>query len=548
MNQRIKQLLAVAFLVTSAGLSAKSLNHFAGKGFGNSMSRELINVSKAWKNEEAADGWFGNFTVTGQYNKSFKNDKSNGLGSLFSFGGSETNVMSIGGGDTARTAFNIDGYQLGLGERADGTLKMQLDPKTYEAGADFQLFVGANKYEAGFYFKAKGAVGVASVDANLSESGTIGAVTAAANAYPLGTFGGAAIAETSIYSTLKTAFNPSAAISTQYKQMTEGLIGGKQTTGAKFGDVELALGYNFVANDDYTVGAGVRASLPTANKHTGKYVLEPVFGRGGHWGLGGEAFVRANLYASEDGEKSLNFWLNGYAQHLFKAEGKRSFDLTANGDGSRYLLVAKYTNAVIATAGGGATSQASAAEFGNEVQNLVNHSTLACNTTVDVEGAVAAMFDYNCGNWNMGLGAEFWGSSKEKVAITGTIATDLVVLGRQRVWGAAAAAVGTDRGYCQPNATMNAMADDSIATDAAETATVKFAANAASKIKQADLNADSAANASRHSAKVFGNVGYAWSDSEYCPQVSVTGEAEFGTSKTNTVSQWGVAVQGGICF
>lgn len=542
MNQRIKQLLAVAFLVATAGVEAKSLNHYMGRGFGNSMSRELINITKAWCNEEG-DGWFGNFSVTGAYQKSFRNDRSNGLGSLFSFGGSETNVMSVHGAAAATavgTTYNIDGYQLGLGERLAGTLKMQLDPKTYQAGADFQLFVGANKYEAGFYFKAKGAVGVASVDANLSETGTIGAVAAANTGYIANTFQHdvAAIVDTAVYSTMTEAFNPSKAVSTQYKQMTEGLIGGKQTTGAKFGDVVVALGYNCVANDDYTVGFGVRASLPTANKPTGKYVMEPIFGRGGHWGLGGEAFVRANLYSSEDGEKSLNFWLNGYAQHLFKAEQKRSFDLTANGDGSRYMLVAKYGTQTAAT------SIASVTAYNNEVQNLVNHSTLACNTTVDVEGAVAAMFDYNCGNWNMGLGAEFWGASKEKVAITGTLPTDLVVVGRQ-ILGTIAG--GTARGFCQPGAKMTSQ-EVAIGAANTETATIKLAGAATSKIKQADLNADSAANDARHAAKVFGNVGYKWTDSEYCPQVSVTGEAEFGTSKRNTVSQWGVAVQGGICF
>jgi len=530
MNQRIKQLLAVAFLATSAGLDAKSLNYFAGKGFGNSMSRELTNVSQAWKNE-ANDGWFGKFSVTGQYNQSFNNNKSNGLGALMSFGGSTTNVMTVGGGTTAGTSFNIDGYQLGLGNLADGsTAKMQLAPKLYQAGADFQLFVGSSQYEPGFYFKAKTAVGVASVDPKLTESGTLSASTG----YAANTFAAAAAADTTNnYKTMTAAFAGGKTIGTNYKSLANGLINGKQTTGAKVGDVELALGYNFVANDDYTVGLGVRGSLPTGNKPTGKYALEPVFGRGGHWGLGGEAFVRANLYSSEDGEKSVNFWMNGYAQHLFKADQTRSFDTITNAPGSRYMLVGRYKDNDTTV-----TSAQSVLEFKNEVANLINYSTLACDTTVDVEGAVAVMFEYNCCNWNMGLGGEFWGASKEKLTITGSLPTDLVILGRQVVND------GADRGYSQPNATMNSQGADANA----ETTTIRLASRSASKIKQSDLDTAGAANAARYSGKVFGNVGYAWTDSEYCPQVSLTGEAEFGASKTNTVSQWGVAVQGGICF
>ena len=199
------------------------------------------------------------------------------------------------------------------------------------------------------------------------------------------------------------------------KQLKYGKIDGKQTTGAKFGDFEVALGYNFLADEDKTVGLGLRASIPTANKPKGDYVFEPIFGRGGHWGLGGELFVRANLWTSDEGDKNLTFWMNGYAQHLFKASQVRSFDATANGEGSRYMLAARYNDATAASSG------ESEAQYQNELGALINYSTLPCDVKVSVEGSAAVMLDYNCCNWNVGIGGEFYGSAKEVISITGTL-------------------------------------------------------------------------------------------------------------------------------
>lgn len=537
MNQKIKKLLAVAILAATGVIQAN--NHFMSHNFSNNMARELINVSKAYCDNGDDDGFFGGVYVSGAYQGSFNNTNANRLGSLV-FGGT-TNEVSYGiqaGPITAATAdYVLDGYQLGLGSAmTNSDSKVRLDPKTYQAGADFMLYVGASKMERGFYFSAHGAVGVASVDAKLTESGTI----AGQADYLANQFGEAAVTP---YHANLTAFFKGDTAKGNIVKLAYGKFDGKKTTGAKFGDIELALGYNFVANEDYVVGVGVRAAIPTANKPKGDWLLEPIFGRGGNWGLGGELFVKANLWASDEDNKCLNFWMKGYASHLFKAEQVRSFDATANGQGSRYMLVAKYgTDAAVATHG------AASAAFQGEVGNLINYSTLPCNTTVAVEGAVAAMFDYCCDNWNVGLGFEFWGSSKEKVTITGTMTADKVFLGRQFV-GRDAANVAS--GVCEPAATMvsqlgplalQAQGDDN------STATLPFATLAASKITTADLNKDSAANSARHAAKVFGNLGYKWMESDYCPCLSLTGSAEFGTSKYNTVNQWSIGVQGGICF
>mgnify|MGYP005634660761 CR=1 FL=1 len=528
MNQKITKLLALAFIASAGFVQAN--NHYMGRGFSNNMANELVNVTKAYcDNGDAEDGWFGNFMVTGSYNGSFNNKKANGLGGMALHSKTSNEITYGMVTPVVAGGFGFDAYQFGMGSTMAGTdAKLSLSPKVYSAGADFMLYVGANKMETGFWFKAHGAVGVMAVNPTIVETGTIGT---------LGTY--AAITG---YTTMTEAFAAGKALSTNYQQMKYGKIDGKQTTGAKFGDIELALGYNFLADEDKVVGLGLRALIPTANKPKGEYIYEPIFGHGGNWGLGGEFFMKANLWSSDEDEKCLNFWLDGHVSHYFKAAQVRSFDTTLNGAGSRYMLVAEYGNETTGT------RLASFNVFKDKVANLINYSTLPCNSTVSAEGAVAAMFDYNCGSWNVALGAEFWGSAKEKLAITGTLNADLVVLGRQKIGTASGDEIG---GLCQPlanMASMEAMAAGTNGTGGAPSTTLLLAGAASSKLVTTDLDATSAANEARHAAKIFSNVGYKWMDSDYCPTLGVIGSAEFATSKGNAISQWGIALQGGICF
>ena len=95
MNNRIKMCI-LALLASTNFVNANS--HFLGHNFSNNMTRELINVSRSYSSDcESDNDWFGNFYVVGQYQGSFNNSRSNGLGSMPSFGGSTTNVMTIGG-------------------------------------------------------------------------------------------------------------------------------------------------------------------------------------------------------------------------------------------------------------------------------------------------------------------------------------------------------------------------------------------------------------------------------------------------------------------
>ena len=512
---------------------ATSQNTFVGRAFSTDMARELMAEQAAWTMNADSDSWYGTMQVIGQYNRNFKSSSATGIGAMPFWSG--TNVMTVGnnahGSVAAGAPYQLDSYQFGLGAQATPGLVL-LNPVLYSAGADFLFYVGAHQTEAGFFGKVNFAVGVASVNPQLDEPTANTGVAYAASYMNVATV---SAATSVIYPTMTAAFKGGAVpgATSAFQGLNFGQIDGKQTSSAKFGDIDVAVGYNFLANDRSHLGVAVRFTGPTGNKPAGVYVLEPVWGNGGHWGLGGEVFGHATLWQGHD-DRCLELWGDIQVQHLFKAAQVRSFDLTNNGAGSKYLLVGDF----------GANGNA----FANVVQQAINVTSLAVNSTVGAVVDMALMLQYNCNNWQFDLGYNFAGKSLEKLALVGTLAAGRYgVLGHQATTATATLPAGTALNAIDPLATISTLMPTASQTLAVGGGT--NAANSTNNIKdQTALNVSAAAQAAGWSSKVFGQVAYRWNDSDYVPTLAVQGSGEFSTSGNNALNQWSVGVRGGFSF
>ena len=221
------------------------------------------------------------------------------------------------------------------------------------------------------------------------------------------------------------------------------------------------------------------------------------------------------------------------AMHLFNAKTVRSYDLTANGAGSKYLLVANYEGGI----------------YQGEIANLINYSTLDSLSKFGVEGDVTLALTYMGRNWSMDLGYEFWGRSSETLQITGDFAQQSYgILGRQGVANTDGfASTNISGALLQPTATI-AASEARAVNNAAATATLVSAAVAANRIALADLNVEGAQQATALTSKVYTKVTYEFCESDNKPHVGVMGEFEFSTSQNNALPQWGVSLIGGLSF
>ncbi len=509
-------------LSASADTLAQSQNFFQPRAFSANLAREMLMEGSKHRD---SDGWYGEFSATAAYQRSWGQnvnandggaelaDSVNGLGVHPFWSG--TNVMTVG---TNASSSNLDAYQFGLGNVTDYTdTTLTLNPLVYQAGADFMFIVGSSANEPCFFAKIKAPVGVYNINPNFVEANDATAVV-----YP---DYGLADNTTATYqpaTTMTQAFAgnlPGGQASAQgdFIPMQYGLIDGDISTGAKFGDIEMTAGYRFISNDDNSFSVAVRAAAPTGGQAQGVYMMEPIFGRGGNWGLGGYLDGHVKVWEGNN-DNSIQLKMIANAMHLFNTDTVRSYDLPANGGGSKYLLVAGYSDTA----------------YLGTVQNLINVSTLASTSSFGVEGDAALAFTYMGRGWSLDLGYEFWGRSAETLTITGAFASDAyAVLGRQTM----------EDELCQPTATIS-----SSEAAGAAVASVVSALDSEYRISLADLNVEGAQQNTALTSKVFTKVTYEWTDSDYRPHLGVMGEFEISTSDNNALPQWGVSLVGGVSF
>jgi hypothetical protein len=316
----------------------QSQNLWQPHAFSVSMSREILLEKPAWTNMDDVEGWNGTFGVGFEYMKSLRNcygcssaSCCKSLGTMPFWAGDKTNVMLVG--DNSGN-YTLDAYQMGLGPvTTNGSIV--LNTSVFQTGGDFFLYAGSHRSERGFFLKMHGPVGAINVKTHLSQHGELQSV---------------------IYGTdqLQQGHTTEA----PYEDMNEAFAGGEPagdlrslkfgrifcncSSVVKFGDLAFAFGYNFYATETAHFGAAIRFTAPTGNKACAVKMLEPIFGRNGHWAAGGEIIGHWRAWQADEDDKFFDIWFDGTVEHLFNSQHIRSFDLRGKGYGSKYLLLANY--------------------------------------------------------------------------------------------------------------------------------------------------------------------------------------------------------------
>lgn len=307
---------------------------------------------------------------------------------------------------------------------------------------------------------------------------------------------------------------------------------------------QLAIGYNFIADDLSHVGFNLRCSIPTGSRSRSLFLFEPMVGNGHHWEAG-IGFTGHWTVWEKDCTQNLGVYLDINLTHLFDASQIRSFDFKShirvpcannNNFGSRYILVKEFDEQANPT---GALFPA------------VNITTLPCKVNNSVQLDLAFMLGYTSPWVDIDLGYGAWIRSREKISICrGLPANRYALKGIQN----ALLAADIPSTVTQSNATLNG----NYFTDQATVAD----ANSPVFVNTNDLNIHSAANPTAFTNKLFWNISHSWeySKKRICrvaiPFVGFGGQAEFESlnpRKTtdpnqNSISQWSLWIKGGVAF
>ena len=421
MQLSFKKLLSITALFSIVAVHANNVTPtlaYRSQGFHGDRQRNVGMVDKI--NLYDMESWYGTLDMGVGYMRSFKPSTIAHclFGADLQCNDDCNNTIKVQGSEVAsRDAKAWLADYMYLNCEYDGSFR--ISPLIQNVVVDLDFYLGLDEWKDGMYFRVYGPINWTKWDAKfccnnpetvLTHSCSTGYLTSSGNEVLLDSlcdyFDGQAPATVSgvTFQGLKFAKMPNC---------------DRSHTG--FADLRAELGWNFLQDDDYSLGIGMHVAAPTGNHRKAEFVMDPVVGNGNHWELGGTIHGDYVFWRNEDESKQIGFYVDAVITHIFKGNEQRTFDL-AGKDNSRYMLASKFTKNVTNSLAGRKTAGTAAAgstgalsQFDNQYAPVANLTTADVHVSVGVQADVTAMFNFTCNRFSWDLGYNFWGRSCENI-------------------------------------------------------------------------------------------------------------------------------------
>lgn len=600
MEQTLKKSLSLALLVSAFAVNAGSAPVVSAY----KLRPQSLNGARKVAGEVPGDGythmpdmdeWYASFSVTPEYQKSFRS--SNIARSLFGdalIGTGRNNTTSNSCDNDCGEVILIQG--LGVENRNEKALiaenfyladeyssALSVKPVISNFILDFNFYGGLDEWVKGLYFRVyapfvhtKWNLHVTEkVVSNLDTTDTtdfktateyFSGMTPPQETVPLGGYDGTNLTITPTNLTR----NPLAFNKMNGSIATEGSCEStcsQSETQNGFGEIRAEFGYDFLRCENYHMGMYLAAAAPTGNKRKAEFLFAPTVGNGKHWELGAGLTAHWVFWRCESEENHFGLYTDMVVTHLFNAKEHRVFDLKGQGKQlSRYMLAAKMVPATNGLAGTPtennttpATAVAATVQFGNELTPVANLTAQDINVSVGAQMDLTAWLNYTSGGFSWDLGYNLWFQTCEKFGCadkcgpllaadknTWVLGSDAVEYGRSGANTPAALAYWP-LSFSISNATLTNSGEldtpFSFAvnnpTDVAETTVLRLEDRVPSDQAPIVLNPvflsvediDLEQKSKGLSNKVFTNFQYTWDRECWTPFVGIGGEAEFGSGR-----------------
>lgn len=395
--------------------------------------------------------------------------------------------------------------------------------------------------------------------------------------YPAGYMSNANIPATALPHSVTQAMQGTTMYGDMDAPLQYGKIFGVQTR-CRVAEIQGTLGWNY-NQPWYHVGVNFRVGAPTGNATTAEFLFEEIVGNRHHWDVGGGLSAHVFMWENKDAGRRVALYLDAHVSHLFTAMQKRSFDFTANGNGSRYILLEQIESPSEQLLINGTAPENQ--YIGNLVP-AINHTTFDTQISIGVQADVVLKLAYQHDGFEIDLGYDFWYNSKEKLHCRDTFVENRYgIKGDAQIYGFAADNSSVALNATQSKATLlggqdggngnysNANADNQPAAastavgilnqlNAADSVTLNIpqvqvnGSNPAILLKDSDINVESGLLPRALSHKVFGYIGGVWDNrDDLDPYLGIGVSGEFANTNpcdNAACSQWAVWVKGGVAY
>lgn len=442
-------------------------------------------------------------SLTSEFGISFN---KNSVGQYIFFTGSSTMMTGTAGGP----GVDIFGPNFLLNDNFTDAITARPQVKTEVIDASF--YCSLDPFLDGLYVIAHVPICWAHWNVDLIESNSF--IGNTIQAFELGN----PVAVAAPFNSLIDAWNGQATFFDVKQPLQYGRINGTQKK-FKGGDIELAVGYFFKKDECEYISLNARVIIPTSNKPQATYFFEPCTGNFHHYEVGFGIIAGSDLWYCND--KCLQGFINANLYHVCKNKQKRTFDLTANGPGSRYLLFKTFDPT---------------GHYAGEIVRGPNILTLDINTNNAIHGDAVFMLDYNQGGFNWNIGYNIWGRTKDKITLNQTIP--------EATYGIAGL-TGTNPATSRDRTASQTTISGENASDFDGGPTGTFLNNV--YLTTDDLNISSAAHPGCFSHGIFTYIGYVW-NCDLEPFTGLGTEVEFSGSKNDALRVWHIWAKIGLHF
>src|SRR5579872_4015912 len=509
---------------------------------------------------------YGTFAAAAKYTRSIKPDKI----AEFLFG---TQKLRFSGSRADRQQGDILADYFGL--PADFSSTVCFSPHITNFIMDFDWFQSFDAGIPGLYIMLHMPVVHTTWNLYMNENNIVPGTAF----YPAGYMSATNIPASDLPHTVTRALQGKTIWGDMDQSLKYGKIFGRQSR-VRVAELQGTLGWNY-NQPWYHVGVCFRVGAPTGNATNAEFLFEEIIGNRHHWDVG--FGMSAHVYAWEDKDKGrrIAFYLDAHISHLCASEQKRSFDFTANGNGSRYILMEQLDSSAQNLLINGAVP---ANQYMGNLVNAINYTTFDTHISIGVQADVVLKCAYQREGFEFDLGYDFWANSKEKLHCRDTFpANKFALKGDAQIYGftqtpetaialnatqSQATLLGGQGNGNSNFQNLNADNQPALATtgagvpltqlNSADAAALSIAqlqvhgSNPAILLKDSDINNESGILPRALSHKIFAYAGCLWDNrDDIDPYLGMGLSGEFAnTNPCNNAmcSQWAIWVKGGISY
>lgn len=434
MNQIVTRSLCITILLSSSMAIAAALPYIAFRSQGFNAARELV----GWQttiNRGDTDSYYTSFSITPEYTRSFR--AGNLAGYLFGdamtnncavtdhcfenrYSNNDCSFIKIQGSEVANRdpqALMAENFYL----PTDFNSQVSVEPVISNWLIDFNLYFGFDQCHPGLYFRIHTPLTRTRWALNYCED----VLSNGQNNYDPGYFNDTFVETFTTVSTVYGLYRTQLLENfTQYAVDGDAITGvsgityeglrnarfaSRPLTKTDLAELTAALGWNFIACEDYHFGFQIRAAAPTGNKPRGYYLFEPIVGNGHHWELGAGLTTHFSLYKSEDECQNLSMYIDWNMTHLFKSCQWRTFDLCGK-PLSRYMLAMAFTTSVVnlQDTTDSVTYNTPSAQFAKSFSPVANFSTIPVEVSYPLQTDLVFKLAFTNNNFQWDIGYDFW--------------------------------------------------------------------------------------------------------------------------------------------